>query len=202
MGFERPGASLDVEGHVQRPVFLGDEGIDLILPVRDQAQGHRLHTAGGESSFDLCPQNRRDLIADHAVQNAAGLLRIHEIHVNITGIFEGLRDCLLGDFVESNPGDLFVGGVLQLQGGFQMPGNGFSFAVRVRCQIDAVSLFDHLAQPGEKFSFAPDRDVTRLIIMLNIDPHLTLGKISDMPVGGRHLIRGSEKFLDRFHLCR
>ena len=97
---------------------------------------------------------------------------------------------------------MFIVCIIQLQGGFQMPGNGFSFAVRVRCQIDAVGLFDHLAQPGEKFSFAPDRDVTRLIIMLNIDSHLALGKISDMPVRCRHLIRRSEKFLDRFHLCR
>ena len=82
-----------------------------------------------------------------------------------------------------------------------MPGDRFTFAVRVRCQIDAVCFFDLLAQVGEQFAFSADRYIFWLIIILNIDAHPALGKVSYMTVACRHVIIGTEKLLYGLYLC-
>ena len=46
---------LHVQVHVQGPVFLRDEGVDLLLPVADDAQGHGLHPPGAQAPFDFLP---------------------------------------------------------------------------------------------------------------------------------------------------
>ena len=83
-----------------------------------------------------------------------------------------------------------------------MPGDRFSLAVRVRCEVDPVRLAGFLPEVREKFSLAADRYIFWLISMIDINSHSALGEISDVTVTGRHLIIGSEKFLDRLYFGR
>ena len=200
MGRQGLFAALDIEDCVQGPVFLWYEGVDLVLPVPDHAQGDGLDPARGQASLDLLPQKGRDLVADHAVQDAAGLLGVDQGHIDLPGVFERFRDRLFRDLVEGDPGNLLVRGLIELERGLEVPGDRFALPVRVRCQIDAVRLFDQLAQARQELSLAADRDVFGLIIMFDIDAHLTLGEVAYMSVGRRHLIRGPQKLLDRLHL--
>ena len=50
-----------------------------------------------------------------------------------------------------------------------MPGDRFSLAVRVRCQINTVCLLDLFAQAGEKFALSADRNILRFVIVLDIN---------------------------------
>ena len=190
------------KGGLQGPVFLGNEGIDFILAVPDHAQGDGLDTAGGQAPLDLGPQKGRNLIAHHAVQDAAGLLGIHQVHIELPGVFQRLGDGFFGDLVEGDPGDLLVLRLVELEGGLQVPGDRLSLAVRVRCQIDPVRLFDKLAQSRQELALAADGDVLGLVIVLDVDPHLALGQVADVSVGRGHLVAGPQKFLDRLYLGR
>ncbi len=48
------------------------EGLDLLLPVADQAQRHRLDPAGGEAVADLLPEKGREVEADQIVEDRRG----------------------------------------------------------------------------------------------------------------------------------
>jgi hypothetical protein len=71
---------------VQRPVLLGPEGLDLPVPVVHHAGGHRLDAARREAPADFLPQQGRELVAHDAVQDAAGLLGVHQVLVDVPGL--------------------------------------------------------------------------------------------------------------------
>ena len=90
---------------VNRPVFFLFERLDFAFALDDEAQRNRLHAAGGETSPNLVPEQRGNLIAHEAIENAPGLLRIHEILVDVAGVLESFTDGALRDFVESDAAD-------------------------------------------------------------------------------------------------
>ena len=51
----------------QRPVFFGDESVDLILAFADEADGHTLYAAGGKPFADFFPEQRADFIPHKTV---------------------------------------------------------------------------------------------------------------------------------------
>ena len=69
-----------------------------------------------------------------------------------------------------------------------MPGNGFSLAVRVGCEINTVRLLHLLAERSQQLAFSADGDVFRLIVMLDIDTHLALREIANMSLRRNHLV--------------
>ena len=83
-----------------------------------------------------------------------------------------------------------------------MPGYRLSLPVRVGGKIHSVRLFDLFSQARKDISFAADRDVLRLIVVLNIYSELTLGQIPHMSLRRRNRIIASKEFFDRLHLCR
>src|SRR5690606_8222556 len=99
----REGAGLDVgaavEGGVEIPVGGGDEGDALALAVDDEPGGDGLDAAGRQLRHDLLPQDRRDLVAVEAVEDAAGLLGVDEVGVELPGVGDGLGDGAGGDLV-------------------------------------------------------------------------------------------------------
>ena len=200
MGQEGLLLSLNGQFGVQAPVLLGNKGVDLLLPVPDHTQGNGLDSARGQAPFDFCPEQGGDPVADHTVQDPAGLLGIDQVHVDLPGILQGFRNCLFGDLVEGDPVDLLVLEVTQLEGRDQMPGNGLSFAVRVGRQIDPVGLFDHFPESGQELALAADGDIFGFIIVVKVDSHLALGHIAHMAVAGRDFIIGAKEFLDGLHL--
>src|SRR5512136_2058167 len=66
-----------------RPVLLGDEGADFLLPLADQAQSDGLNPAGAQPLADFSPEQRADEIADKTVQDSARLLSLNLVLVNL-----------------------------------------------------------------------------------------------------------------------
>ena len=97
-----------VERHVEIPVFLGLEDLDLVFAVDDHAGRDRLHAPGGKAPADLAPQQRRELVADDAVENAARLLGVDQVLVDLARGGDALRDNLLRDLVEGHAAGFVV----------------------------------------------------------------------------------------------
>ena len=176
---------------VQRPVLLGLEGGDLMLPLTDHPGGHGLDPPGGEAPADLLPQQGGELIAHDPVQNAPGLLGVHQALVNVPGRGDGLADHPLGDLVEGDPEGLAV---VQIQKLLQMPADGLPLPVRVRGQIDHVAALGGLLQVADNVLFALDRAVVGLEIVLNVHAQGALGQVPQVAHAGLHLIAGTQIF--------
>ena len=84
----------------------------------------------------------------------------------------------------------------------QVPGNCFSFTVRVSGKINLISFFGCLAKFGKQFPLTADGYIFRLEIILHIYSKLTLGKITDMSVRCLYLIICPKKFLYCLYFCR
>ena len=141
--------SLLCEQRVDRPVFDRNKSLDLPLALYDEAHGYRLYPAGGQAAAHAVPQQRADLVAHKPVQDAAGLLGVDQVHVDLPGVGEGLVDRPLGDLVEHYPPGA---GLLDFRRRHKVPGDGLAFAVRVGGQEDlgrvldlVFQLFDYLA---------------------------------------------------------
>ena len=81
LGFE-DGRRAGIQHGVDGPVFLGDEGADFLFALDDQAQRDSLHASGGKAAADFIPEQRRNFVADDAIEDAAGLLRVHQMLVH------------------------------------------------------------------------------------------------------------------------
>src|SRR5208282_4611315 len=85
---------------VDRPVFFLFERLDFAFALNDEAQRNCLHAAGGEAAPNLVPQQWRNLITDEAIEDAPGLLRMHEILIDVPRMLEGLTNGALRDLVK------------------------------------------------------------------------------------------------------
>ena len=94
-----PAAVRRLEQRLDRPVFLGHERADLVFAVHDQTGRDTLHTARGQPALDLAPQKRRQLVAHDAIKDAARLLCVDQIDIDIARVLNAVSDRLLGDFV-------------------------------------------------------------------------------------------------------
>jgi len=74
-GEERVGFS-PFEFRGNGPVFLGDEFLNLGFALADQPERDRLDAPGAEAPVDRIPEQGADLIANDAVHDAAGFLRL------------------------------------------------------------------------------------------------------------------------------
>ena len=194
------GLLLGVQHRIQSPVLDGLECTDLTFALDDQAHGDGLHTSSGESSADLIPEQRRNLIADQAVENAAGLLRVNQILVQLAGVLEGLLHRLLGDLVESYAANLFsflgVGAQLERE----VVGNGLALAVRVRRQKDLVGFGGGPLELRDDLLLARRDDQRRLEgAILQLYANIVLGQVHDVAHRGQHLEAFAQIFLNR--LC-
>ena len=105
----QPGGGVDRELGGQIPVVRGAESHALALALDNHAGGDGLHTPCGQARHDLLPQHRGDLVAVQAVEHTAGLLGVHEVVIQLAGIFHGLEDRGLGDLVEDHAADWDLG---------------------------------------------------------------------------------------------
>ena len=72
-----------VEQGVDGPVFLRNESADFLFALDDQAESNGLDAPGGKAAADFIPEQGRDFVADDAVEDAASLLRVHEVGVDL-----------------------------------------------------------------------------------------------------------------------
>src|SRR5206468_2907975 len=97
-----------------------------------------------EAGPDLPPQERADLIANQAIEDASGLLRLETLGVDLARMLDGLKDGVFGDLVELNPMDRLVPEPHRLH---EMPGDGLALTVGVARQVHGVGVFGLVLQP-------------------------------------------------------
>ena len=107
--------------------------MDGPLPFTDNPNGNGLYPAGTESALNFAPQKGRYLVADEPVEDPASLLGIVLGAVEFSRCGNGLSDGVSGKFVKKNPVELAP---FFLENLGRMPGNRFTFPVRVGCQVD------------------------------------------------------------------
>ncbi|MNC18922.1 hypothetical protein D3C75_668430 [compost metagenome] len=162
------GTAIGGQVGVHVPVLFGNEGADLALAIHHQLRRHRLYTAGGQAAGDLGPQQRRDHVADHAVEEATRLLGVDPVDVQLAGLGEGLLDGLLGDLVEHHA---LVAAVVATDGFAQVPGDRLPLSIQVGCEIDGVGILGQTAQLLDHLFLAGQDLVPGLPAVLGIDAH-------------------------------
>ena len=196
-GSEGTGFAQQLQQHIQSPILPGLEGPDLIFPVHHQTGSHGLNTAGAEAPTHLLPEQGGQLIAHNPVQHTPGLLGIHQVIVNISGMCNGFPHHPLGNLVEGNTAG---SAVIQTQQFLQMPGDGFALPVRVRCQIHGVGLGRRFFQLGNNIFFPFDGNIFRFKLRLQVHTQGALGQIPQMAHTGLHHILGAQVFTNGLRL--
>src|SRR6185436_2592473 len=142
-----------------------------------------LDAAGGEAAADLLPEQRRELVADDAVEQAAGLLRVDAVHRDLAGTLERVEHAALGDLVERDAPDLLGGDLQRLH---EMPGDGLALAVRVGREEDGFGGARDGAQLLERLLLLLDDAVLRFEVVVDVDAETPLREIPDVAHAGPH----------------
>ena len=187
----------------QRPVFPGDEFLDLELAVADQPQRHRLHPAGRARARQLAPEHRRQREADQIVERAAGEIGVDQRAVDLARMLHRVRHRLLGDGVEHHPLDrLRLERVLLLQHLQHVPGDRLALAVGVGGEDQLVGALDgagDVVEPlGRLVVDLPDHAE----IVVRIDRAVLGRQVADMAERGQNLVARAQIFVDRLGLGR
>ncbi len=195
----------------QVPVLGGAEGDALALALDDEAGGDGLHASGGQPRHDLLPQDRRDLVAVEAVEDAAGLLGVDHALVQLARVGDGLADRILGDLVEDHP----VHGDLGLEDFLQVPRDGFALAVLVSGEVELVGIGQQLLELPDLGLLVRVDDVDRLEIVLDVhteapdlarvlvgDLRRAVREVADVPDARLDDVSRAEVALDRLRLGR
>ena len=196
-GARDPGTLVGAQAGLHAPVARGGEGHALALALDHQAGGHGLDAPGGQPGTDLAPQDRGDLVAHEPVQDAAGLLGVHAVGVQVAGVGQGAGDGLAGDLREGHALD----GDLGLEDLEEVPGNGLSLTVIVGGQVELVGTLEGLAQGGDGLALVGVDHVVggEPVLHVHGEPavgtllHVRgqlggLGEVTDVPHGGGDLV--------------
>ena len=141
--------SLEQGGEI--PVLLRDERPDLRFPVADDPDGDGLDAAGGKAALHLVPEDGADLVTDETVEDPPGLLCLVPVEVEVMGMRDRVEDGLPREIVEEDTPDRpplaadLIG---------DMPGDGFSFAVRVGGEEDLLRTGRRLLEFGDHLLLA------------------------------------------------
>ena len=179
----REGGLVLPEGHGNREVGDGDEALALALALHDDAERDRLDAPRREPSPELRPEEVRDLVADEAVDDAAGLLRVDAVLVDDARVGNRSRHGRLRDLVELGPVEDRVRKT-RLQDLLQVPADGLALAVRVGGEIDRSGALRGLLQVLDRALLARQDLVRGVVAMLPIDRDSLLLKVADVAVAG------------------
>ena len=193
------------ESRVDRPVLGAHVRHAVALPGDHEARGHRLHAPRRQGRADLTPQEGRDLVAVEAVEDAAGLLRVHEVGVQVTRVLQGALDRFLRDFVEHHAAH----GNLRLQDLQEVPRDGLTLAVLISCQIEFVALLEELLEFGDLFLLIRVHHVVGLKAIIHVDGEAAerpllhvlgqlgrLREVADVADRGGHVVVGTQVSLN------
>ena len=139
----RGAALLRLDAHEE--VGLRLERLYLALALDEEPQRDRLDAARGERAVvgarDVLPEERRDLVADDAVEDPARLLRVDERHVDVARLCDGLENGVLRDLVVGDAVERLLAGD-GLEHFLEVPRDRLSFAVGIACEIDFARRLD------------------------------------------------------------
>jgi hypothetical protein len=145
---------------------------------RDETHRHRLHPAGGKTLGDLFPKERGELVSHEPIEDPAGLLGVHQVHVDLARFLERALHRPLRDFIE---GDARHPVFSQPEAVLEVIGDGFPLPVGVRGQVDLLGAFDRFAELREGLLPVGQDGVFRLKALVDIDPQRVAGKVRHMP---------------------
>ena len=163
---------------MNRPVFGYFKRFNFTFPVANQPDSHRLNPAGAEAAAYFLPQQGTQFITYDTVKHSPGLLRIHLIIIDDTGMLKGFDHRRFGNLIEFD-----TTGILRrdIEQSGQMPGDRFSFTIRVSCQIHFVGLRRLLEQFFQKIVLAAHNDIFRFKTRFHVNAELALRQIAQMP---------------------
>ncbi|MNH91561.1 hypothetical protein D3C73_441280 [compost metagenome] len=180
------------------PVFFRNETLDLVFAIADKAQRHRLHTAGRASARQLAPQDRRQVEADEIVECTAGQIGVDQRHVDIARSGHRIEHGLFGDGVEDDTlYRLVAEHLLLLQEIENVPGNGFTFAIRVGRKKQAVGAFYGIGDVLHAFLRRAVDLPGHFEILIGKHGAVFRGKIADVAKGCENLITRAQILIDR-----
>ena len=204
LGFKRDSGMLQLGFEV--PVAATAEGPPGPFTLHQQAHGHRLDPACGEAPGHFFPQQGRHRVAHQSVEDATGLLGVHQLHVELAGLAQGPFDGVLGDLVEHHPLDRHLG-VEQLQ---QMPADRFPLAVFIRGQEQFISALEGVLELLDDLFLVLRHHIEGLEVVFGVDPGLgpllrlmarrdlagVVGQVPHMAHGGLHPERPRQEAAD------
>ncbi len=164
------------------PVFNWLEPLNFALALDNEPHRHRLHPSRRQATPDLVPQERAEPIANQPVENAAGLLCVHQVAIYLAGPRDGRLNRVSGNLVKDHP--MHRHGARNFESLGDVPGNRFAFTVRVGCEIDCVRLPQGLAKFGHNFLFG--NFIFWCKIVFQIYCQSVFGKIADVPHAGQN----------------
>ena len=186
-----------------RPVFPGDEFLDLQLAVADQPQRDRLHPAGRARARQFSPEHRREREANEIIERAAGEIGIDQCTIDLARMLHCLGHRLLGDGVEHHALDLLVlERLLFLQHLEHVPGDRFAFTIRVGGEDQLVGTLERACDVVQALVRLGVDLPEHAEIVLGIDRAILGGQVADVAKGGQHLVAGAEVFIDCLRLGR
>ena len=159
-------AVVDRELDVDTEELGGHEDPNLLVALREDTQRRRLHPAGRQPSVQTAAQQRGDRETDHAVEESAGLLRTHEVVVDLARTLESGLHRSRSDLGEGDPTEALLGPPEQLA---QVPGDGLTLAVKVGGKVDGAVPTEPL-QFTHHFRLRVDDFPRRLPTGLDVEP--------------------------------
>ena len=189
----------DFQLRVDAVIGLRLERGDFPLAVHHQAERHGLHATGGQALLDLAPQNRRQFEAHQAVQRTAGLLRVHQVIVDVPRMLHGFQNGVFGNLVED---DAAGAGLVQPEHLGQVPGDGLPFAVLIRSQPDGLCRIGGLFQFGDEPLLVFGDFVFGTETVRNVHTQFLLCQVADVSAAGFHLILLPQELSDGIRLGR
>ena len=201
-GERRGGGPVGGELALDVPVAGRHEGHPLAFAFDDEAGAHALDPTGRQRRHDLLPQHGRDLVAVEAVEDAARLLRVDHLAVELAGFIDGRLDRLLGDLVE----DHSLHGDLRVEDLDEVPGDRLALTILIRREIELVGVLQQRLQETDVVLLVGVLHVERLEPVVDVDPRagplLTLvglghvggvaRKVADVTDGRFHGVSGAE----------
>src|SRR6202040_2883697 len=109
-----------------------------------------LYTSRGKTAPNFIPKQRRNLITHQPIEHASSLLRVYQILINRSRMFESRLHRTFGDFVERDALNtrrslyftlfllLCFFRAIAVEFERKMSRNGLAFAIRVRRQTDRI----------------------------------------------------------------
>ena len=183
------------EPAVEIPVVRGVERHALALTLDDQSRRDALHAAGGARATDPAPQHRRDLVADEPVEDAATLLRLDQLHVELARMGDGLLDRLLGDLVEDHPLDREAG--LGLEHLEEVPRDRLALAILIGREVELVGVLERPPQAADDLRLLRRDHVLRLEVVLDVDREALAGQVTDVADAGHDRVVAAKETADR-----
>ena len=185
-----------VEGALEIPVRRDPEPHPLTLTVDHESGCDGLHPTGGETGHHLAPEDRADLVAVEAVEDAARLLGLDQVHVDLAGALHCGVDRARGDLVEHHPADRHLGVELVEE----VPGDRLALTVLVSGEEELVGFLEQALELGHVRLLVARDDVHRLEAVVDVDaqacPGLALQlrgdvrralwEVTDVADGGLH----------------